>query len=190
MTNSAPTRSGVRPRSREHSSARPLPLVARIENDELPPRLQNLTVIKPSSLSKSQRAGLKYEAQVLERLQREASDFGGEVLAKPWYRKRLSAARYSYHQPDFELILPNNNIVVGEVKLRAVREGFVKLVSNYMPLVSAFYGPGFHIHGLLICHWFDPDLRRQPIVRTFCPSENFYALPSKLQYHIWKPRYD
>lgn len=153
-----------------------------VREDRLPPILR----ASPNNrrLSATQRAGLKYEEQVLQRFQGEADQIGGEMMPKPWFQIRDEGTD-KLRQPDFVLVLPEKKVLVGEVKLRLTRRGCIKLRQQYMPMMQVYFGPAYQIFGALICHWFD----RTELLPGYTGTENPLSLEHVFSYHIWNPRY-
>ena len=90
--------------------------------------------------------GLKYEAQVKEQL-KELFTEDTKVFSGPWI-KYFDGLKWRYAQPD--IVLFNEHLVVGEIKL-TWRPGAVRKLANlYEPLCNKVW-PDYKIKKVQIC---------------------------------------
>lgn len=106
-----------------------------VRSAEFASRPNDLAVSSRSGLSPSQRAGLRYEARVNERLVEEAPRLSASYLPGPWIRYHVSGG-YSWCQPDGLLISPSR-VVICEIKNTHVIDAYWQLRAKYEPVIRA-----------------------------------------------------
>lgn len=148
--------------------------------ESLPRILQSSHARKSARLSPSCKAGLRYEEKVISHFSTQT-----EIEAKPWFQYKKKNDKLRFMQPDCLLLLPDRKVVVVEVKLRAVRAGFLKLRNLYVPALEKYFGPEYSLTGLLVCHWFEP---KENV--GFPPVPHPLDMQTKWGFHIWNPRYE
>lgn len=127
----------------------------------------------------AQRRGLRYEA----RWHLHAIKTFPAYRPNPWFMYRERGHCYPHWcQPDGLIQLPNDRIVVVELKHKFTRFA-AKLWEVYVPVVRQCF-PKARVNGLLILRWFDPaecpDLRP-----AFVPSP-YEAVEHELNFMLWK----
>ncbi len=83
----------------------------------------------------AQRSGLAYEAAVLKRLK----SLYPKVEAQPWLYYRPAGQRGGICQPDALVWLPDNRLMIVEIKLTWVRSARSKLLDFYGPVVQIIH---------------------------------------------------
>lgn len=164
------------------------PIVVRVGPDEVPAVLKKNTLVF-GRLSAARKAGIVYERRVKTGVLDPLAELGVLVDWQPWFRVGEGLVPRFLH-PDFLLTYPCGRVVVGDIKLRASKDGFRKILFDYARVINFAYPPEITLGGMMICKWYDKEeeLLRP---RAYRPCERLSSPPDdQYLYHIWNPRYD
>lgn len=136
------------------------PLQSRYRERVLPKwvRLSSRAIFPPQTgLTPKQKAGLRYERKVHERLQEQ---YGLAYLPSIWF-DYFDGEDIKHCQPDGLLLLPDDRVlVIVEVKYSHTPEAFWQLEHLYVPVLRAFMrDSGWRIATCEVVKWYDPCTR-------------------------------
>jgi len=146
----------------------------------------------PSSFTRAQKEGLRYEKKVFDYLKKllvDEKDQTFEIKVSPWIMFRTNTDAFSkirFCQPDTVLISKDfSKIIICEVKYQHTNEAWKQLRLLYEPVLR-FMFPKSQIACLEICRWFDPHTH---FTEHFYYAENpLSAIVEQLGVHIYRPR--
>jgi len=152
--------------------------------------------IRPSKMSESRKAGLRYEAKAqiqIEKVVELARTVNPQIkaLQSPWlvFRAEQDAPDFvRYCQPD-TLIFDDEalKLTIIEIKLQHCLEAYEQVRLLYEPVLRFMY-PQYEIAAIEWVLWHDPHVQFPE--RFYFEPNVIQAEPGKFGIHIWNPRYD
>lgn len=150
------------------------------------------TETSPSSFTRAQKEGLRYEKKAHEYLKDllvDSQDQNYELKISPWIMfktKQDPFQRIRFCQPDAVLISSDSSrIILCEIKYQHTNEAWKQLRLLYEPVLKFIY-PLSSIACVEICRWFDPHTS---FAEHYYYAENpLAAIAEKLGVHIYRPR--
>lgn len=108
-----------------------------------------------SKPSVSQKAGLEYEKQLKDHLQKV---FGAKCRTGTWWKYTTeSSAKVAYCEIDAYVILEKEKKIIAiECKLKHTMDAYEQLELLYVPILKYHYGPRYSYASVEVCRLYDP----------------------------------
>lgn len=161
---------------------------ARVELCLDPPHLP------PTSSSRAQTSGLRYEAHAKDELDRR---YGPEFIPGPWFKYWLFNGRECYCQPDGLLIrVREGQVTIIEIKSYHNEQAFGQLTNLYYPIVSVWlagltvrdpFCPPWRVGLCEVVKWYDSALILP--IRVKMVKGVDLVQPGEFGIHIFNPRH-
>lgn len=152
--------------------------------------------IRPSKMSESRKAGLRYESKAQNHL-KQIVDLAMKLnpklrsLPAPWlvFRSESDPMDFvRYCQPDHVLFDDEQmKLTIIEIKLQHCLEAYEQVRLLYEPVLRFMY-PAYEIAAIELVLWHDPHVQFPE--RFYFEPNILLAEAGKFGIHIWNPRYD